>query len=280
MIAHYNPALRVRENFTQVHSLSVGAVRYLNAKPLVCDLANLLPEAKVAYDTPRALADQLDRGEIEVGLVPAIAYATLGGGCIVSDIAIASKGPVLSVILASTKPFEEIATLALDTSSCSSVTMAQVLCREKYGITPELTHCRPDLTVLEGLADALVIIGDPAMTTCLENVPFTYDLGKEWTELTGLPFVYAFWMARSDGISEEICEALQESKRRGMSRLTTIAEEESKRLGLPPSVCESYLRENISFDLDEEAMAGMQHFFELCLKHHLIDQLPELRFCR
>jgi chorismate dehydratase len=117
------------------------------------------------------------------------------------------------------------------------------------------------------------------MTTSLEHLPFIYDLGEEWTELSGLPFVYAFWMARSEGISEEICEALQESKRRGMRQIRTIAEEESKRLGLPLAVCESYLKDNISFELEEEAIAGMQYFFELCLKHKLIDQLPELRFC-
>ncbi|MDA0840357.1 MAG: menaquinone biosynthesis protein [Planctomycetota bacterium] len=279
MIAHYNPALLVHEIFSQVNSLSIGAVRYLNAKPLVYDLENLLPEAEVSFNTPRALADQLERGEIEVGLVPAIAYPTLGGGCIVPDIAIASRGPVLSVLLASKKPFEDISTLALDTSSYSSVTMAQVLCREKYGISPDLVHCGPDLGILDGLADALVIIGDPAMTTKLDRLPFVYDLGKEWTDFSGLPFVYAFWMARSGEISKEICEALQESKKRGMGRIRTIAEEEAKRLDLPASVCESYLKDNISFDLDEAAIAGMQHFFELCLKHHLIEKMPDLKFC-
>jgi chorismate dehydratase len=157
--------------------------------------------------------------------------------------------------------------------------MAQVLCREKYGISPELIHCGPDLGVLAGSADALVIIGDPAMTTNLEHLPFVYDLGKEWTDFSGLPFVYAFWMARSDDITEQICEALQDSKRQGIGQIAAIAEEEAKRLGLPASVCESYLKDNISFDLDEAAIAGMQYFFELCLKHHLIEQLPDLKFC-
>ena len=117
------------------------------------------------------------------------------------------------------------------------------------------------------------------MTTNLDALPFVYDLGKEWTDFSGLPFVYAFWMARSDKISEQICEALQDSKRRGMSQIEAIAEEEAKRLGLPASVCKSYLTNNISFELDEAAVAGMHHFFELCHKHHLIEQLPELRFC-
>ncbi|MBI2191951.1 MAG: menaquinone biosynthesis protein [Planctomycetes bacterium] len=259
-------------------NIKLGAVRYLNARPLVEGLEELAPWARVTLDTPRRLAASLRQGSIDVGLVPCLEYPRLGQASVIPGISISSRGDVWSVRLVSCRPVESIRTLALDVSSLSSVTLARVLCWEKFGIRPRFLDSSPDLSVVGRAADGLVLIGDPAMAAEAGSFPFVYDLGREWHEFTGLPFVYAFWLARSPEADGRVVEALQQAKARGLARLKNIADEEARRLGLPSEVCREYLERRIGYDLGEEEMAGLHRFFELCTRHDLAPPVSSLRF--
>lgn len=256
----------------------IGSVPYLNAKPLVFGMAEIAPWAEVVFDTPRRLVPALGDGSISVGLTPVMAYPILGQGRIVPEICISSEGEVQSVLLAAHRPFSKIRRLALDTSSMSSVALAQVLCREKYGFAPEIVDSVPGVSAAELDADGLVVIGDPAMQQDFSDYPRIYDLGVEWTEFTSLPFVYAFWLSLADEVDPQLCSALRESKARGLRSIETIAATESRRLGLPAELCHDYLADRIRYDLGEREIAGLTLFYDLCARHDLCPPAPPLAF--
>src|SRR5258708_18505583 len=114
----------------------IGAVNYLNSKPLIENLAAFAPNAELSLEVPSQLADQLRDGELDVALIPVIEYFRAGNYSIVLDIAIASRGAVLSVTLFSRVPWERIRTVALDEGSRTSSALAQILLRERYRIQP------------------------------------------------------------------------------------------------------------------------------------------------
>src|SRR5436190_13321995 len=110
----------------------VGAVNYLNTKPLVCDLELLAPRAELVLDVPSRLADDLAAGRLDVALIPIIEYFRAGTYTVVPNIAIASRGPVLSVTLFSRVPWQEIRRVALDAGSRTSSALAQVILHHRY----------------------------------------------------------------------------------------------------------------------------------------------------
>lgn len=192
------------DDWTGDHPLRIGVVSYLNSKPLFEDLAELLPDADLRLDYPSRLADQLAAGELDVALIPSVEYfrGQHRDYEIVSDACVAARGPVLSVKLYSRVPPGKIRSLALDEGSRTSATLARVLLAERYGVEPRLEPLPMQCTTQDTLADAVLLIGDRAMFPPEEQFPVTWDLGQEWFEWTGLPFVFAMWVARP-GLSEE-----------------------------------------------------------------------------
>src|SRR5829696_683190 len=118
--------------------IRIGAVNYLNTKPLICDLEELAPQAELVLDVPSRLADRLAAGELDVALIPAIEYFRAGCYTVVPDVSIASRGPVLSVTLFSRVPWAEVRSVALDAGSRTSAALTQVLLSRRYGVSPEL----------------------------------------------------------------------------------------------------------------------------------------------
>ena len=142
----------------------LGAVEYLNARPLVYGLELRSDLFSVRYDVPSKCAALLHEGSIDVGMIPSIEY--LRGTSpyrIVDGLGIVSDGPVASVAVFSSRPIGEVESIALDTSSRTSVALLRVLCREAFGIEPELTPMPPDLTSMLKRCDAALVIGDPAL---------------------------------------------------------------------------------------------------------------------
>ena len=123
---------------THPAKIRVGAVNYLNTKPLVYDLARLAPQAEVVFDLPSRLADRLAQGRLDVALIPSVEFFHDPSYSIVSTACIACRGPVLSVKLFSRGPVESIRTLALDEGSRTSVALVRILLNERYGIQPQL----------------------------------------------------------------------------------------------------------------------------------------------
>ena len=193
----------------------MAAVNYLNTKPLIHDLEELAPDADLTLEVPSRLADQLHCGQLDVALIPVIEYFRHSGYRIVPNIAIASNGPVLSVTLFSRVPWPAIRRVALDEGSRTSAALTQILLRQRHGIRPELVPLPLDREAEEVAADAVLLIGDRAMRACLPGFSHAFDLGQEWHDWVGLPFVYAVWAVRPGvDLGPVTAAALQEAKRR------------------------------------------------------------------
>jgi len=221
--------------------IRIGAVNYLNTKPLIHELEALAGGAQLILDYPSRLADDLQQGRLDVALIPIIEYFRAGDYTLVPDIAIASSGPVLSVTLFSRVPWTEIRRVALDEGSRTSAALTQVLLRKRYGVRPEICPLPLDRVAEEVDADAVLLIGDRAMHACLPGFRYAFDLGQEWHEWTGLPFVYAAWAVRAGVDLGAVTEALYEAKRRGCANIGPIAAREAPALGLDAGFCRRYL---------------------------------------
>jgi chorismate dehydratase len=250
----------------------VGAVNYLNTKPLIHDLGALAPQAALTLDVPSRLADQLADGDLDVALIPVIEYFRAGTYTIVPDVAIATRGPVLSVTLFSKVPWPEIESVALDDGSRTSATLAQILLRKRYGVSPELRPLPLDADAESTDADAVLLIGDRAMRACLPGFAHAYDLGQEWFDWTGLPFVFAVWAVRAGADLCGVDVALREAKRRGLAQVGEIAYREAPRLGLDAGFCRRYLSNVLRFDLGPREQAGLAHYYALAAELGLAPQ--------
>jgi chorismate dehydratase len=243
--------------------IRIGAVNYLNTKPLIHELAELAPDAELRLEVPSLLADQLHRGQLDVALIPVIEYFRHGGYRVVPDLAIASNGPVLSVTLFSRVPWKDIRRVALDEGSRTSAALTQILLRKRHGAQPEVLPLPLDRAAEDIDADAVLLIGDRAMRACLPGFAFAFDLGQEWHDWTGLPFVYAVWAVRPGVDLGPVAEALHEAKRRGCRNVGRIAHREAPLLDLDAGFCRRYLESIIRFDLGPREVAGLHHYYML-----------------
>ena len=245
------------------HRIRVGAVNYLNARPLVEGLTEFAPQIDLSFALPSRLADRLARGEIDVGLIPVIELFRAGTYTVVPDVAIASRGPVLSVTLFSRVPWPEVRTVALDEGSRTSAALAQILLRSRYGIRPQVEQLPIDVPADDLSTDAVLLIGDRAMRACLPGFPHAYDLGQEWADWTGLPFVYAVWAVRAGVDLGSAAGAFLKAKEHGLGRAGQIAARKAPALGLDPGYCRRYLSHIIHYDLGPRELAGLDRYHTL-----------------
>jgi chorismate dehydratase len=256
----------------------IGAVNYLNTKPLIHDLEKLAPDVELILDVPSRLADLLADAKLDVALIPVIEYFRAGSYSIVPNIAIASRGPVLSVTLFSRVPWAGIRRVALDEGSRTSAALCQILLRKRYGVSVEVKSLSLERTAEEADADAVLLIGDRAMRACLPGFAHAFDLGQEWFDWTGLPFVYAFWAVRAGAELGAVDAALAEAKRRGCADIGAIAHREAPRLGLDAGFCRRYLANIIHFDLGPREQAGLHHYYMLACELGLARRGVSLEF--
>jgi chorismate dehydratase len=240
----------------------VGAVGYLNARPLTWALDRAPQRWQMRYDLPAACADLLRTGAVDVGLTPSIEYL-FGEYLFVKGIGIGSDGPVASVALYSTVPVTSIRSIALDTSSRTSVTLVRVLCRHHFGIDPAFVDHAPDLRAMTTASDAAVLIGDPALEVDHAVLGLTkIDFGTAWKELTGLPFIYAAWTGRSGALSPADVEALGEAQADGLAHIDDIAAEYAPGDAARRARAALYLRDNVRYALGDRECEGLQRFLD------------------
>lgn len=274
----------------QESRLRVGAVSFLNTKPLIYPLLNDEIQANIdlSVDVPSRLALSLSRSELEVGLIPIIEYFRANPSdanyCILPDISIASHGSVKSIQLFSRVSIPEIQCIGLDTNSLTSIALLKILLVEKYRISPTFTRCEPTVNPKRVLQDrqdpafdAILLIGDAAIRH-LGSTDYSIDLGEEWHAFTGLPFVYACWVARTEAQLGNLPELLLESKARGIAQIPEIARIEAQNLGFSEKFCLDYLRQYIKYDLDESAIAGLELFYNYAVKNDLASPYRRLSF--
>lgn len=246
------------------NTLRVGAVNYLNAKPLVEGLTDFAPNISLSLDLPSRLADQLAAGAIDVGLIPVAEFFRGDGYSYVPNVAIGSRGPVLSVTLFSKRPWDEIRSVTLDEGSRTSAALTRILLRKRYGVRPTFEQLPIDSPADDLSTDAVLLIGDRAMRACLPGYRFAYDLGEEWAAWTGLPMVFALWAVRRGVELGEAEFAFHRAKEHGLANAGPIAQREAPLLGLDAGYCRRYLSNVIRYDLGPRELEGMARFRELC----------------
>jgi chorismate dehydratase len=252
----------------------LGAVSYLNSEPHVHGLEHD-PAFRLEREVPSRVARRLSAGEVDLGLVPSIEYA-FGDYAIVPGAAVGSRGPVRSVCLFHHGPLERVRRVALDTSSRTSAALVKILLKERLGRSPQYVPMGPSLVDMLAVADAALLIGDPALDH--EGDVCRLDLGEAWMRLTGLPFVFAFWAGRAGAVSAQGVRRLQAALSAGTGALPEIALRYAAGDPVRAAKYETYLRENIVYRLDEDEQAGLREFFRRAHALSLIPAVPELRF--
>jgi chorismate dehydratase len=250
-------------------ALRVGAVSYLNSKPLIEGLAERLSPGELILDYPSRLADELAASHLDVALIPSIEAFGSPDYEIVSDACVASRGPVLSVKLYFRVPPGEVRSLALDAGSRTSAALARIMLAERYGVVPRLEKLPMGSTAGDTIADAVLLIGDRAMQPVGQEFSKFWDLGNEWLRWTGLPFVFAMWVGRSGARMPELATVLSQSRDAGVAAARRIAEREAPLLNLSVETAHRYLTENLHFELGSAERNGLRLFHELAALHGL-----------
>lgn len=273
----------------------LGAVGYLNARPLVHGL-DVSPRFDLRYDVPSECARLLHEGAIDVGLIPSIEYLRGGPYRIAPDLAIASRGPVASVAIYTTRPIGDVRSIALDTSSRTSVALVSVLCARRFKIRPALESRGPDLADMLGHCDAALLIGDNALLLDHENFPpppwigagpqatgprttlEKIDLGDAWSTMTGLPFVWAFWAGRPDALNADDVRALGRARDAGVTCSDAIARAYFPDSPAYQAAGAAYLRDNIKYDLGDDERAALELFYRYAVEAGVVGRALAPRF--
>jgi len=241
--------------------LRLGAVQYLNTRPLVHGLSQAGLDVRV--DRPSRLADQLAAGRLDVALIPTVELFRGDGYRVVSDACIACRGPVMSVKLFFRTAVHRVTTLAVDEGSRTSAALARILLAERFGIRPRIETLPIGSGLGDSQADAVLLIGDRAIGRGTDGGAFqlAWDLGDEWCRWTGLPFVFAVWAARRGTFTAGLDRILAAARDAGRANLAAIAAAEAAPHGLTVAQCHSYLADNLHYDLgprERDAVALFQ----------------------
>jgi predicted solute-binding protein len=212
------------------------------------------------FQIPAGCADEVASGAADIGIIPSFEL-TRQDLAVIPGAGIACHGPVRSILLISARPAGEIRRLAVDSSSRTSVQLARVILARRFSATPELISHAPDLDAMLQIADAALIIGDPALRIEPSLLPYhVYDLGREWVEMTGLPFVFAVWAGRKSVVTPEVVKAFQDSCRYGRERIEEIVTAESGRREIAAELVREYLTRHIVHELAPRDYEGMDLF--------------------
>ena len=279
--------------------LRISAISYLNTAPLMWDFEHgeAGSEFDPSYTLPSACARALEAGTADIGIIPAAAYAQVPGLMVLPGVAIASRRPVRSILLVSRVPVEKIRTVALDTSSMTSVALTKILFEKWLGGGRTFTSMAPNIEQMLVDHDAGLLIGDPALQIDRSR-HHTLDLAEEWIRHTGKPFVFAFWAVRKEALcgesrprlsaarsdahlpARDLATIFQQSRDHGLEpvSLVHITREWAPRLGLKESDLHSYLTENIYYHLDAPCLEGLQLFYRYAAEIGALPAAPEMRF--
>ncbi|WP_435839123.1 menaquinone biosynthetic enzyme MqnA/MqnD family protein [Streptodolium elevatio] len=253
----------------------VGHIQFLNCLPLYWGMAHsgALLDMELTKDTPDHLNDMLVRGDLDIAPISLVEFLRHADDLVVlPDIAVGSDGPVMSVVLVSQVPLDQLdgATVALGSTSRTSVRLARLLLEERDGVHPRYYTCPPDLALMMQEADAGVLIGDAALRASLHDAPrlglHVHDLGQEWKEWTGLPFVFAVWAARRDFLARhpdrvrDVHRAFLESRDMSMARVDKVAAQAARWEAFDAATLERYFAEALDFSLGERQLAGIAEF--------------------
>lgn len=251
--------------------LRVGSVSYLNAKPLIYGLEQS-PLISMQLEVPSKLLGGLRSGALDVALLPVIDYQRIDGLRWIVGSGIGCDGPTLTVRIFSRRPIGEIRTLACDTDSHTSVALARVLLGEHFHVRPEFV----DLEAGDTRCDALLLIGDKVVCEEPQGYDHQLDLGQAWKEMTGLPFLFAGWMARGDVDLGKLPELLDAARREGLAHVDELVRDYAVVRGWPAEVARRYLTEYLKYEVGERQLQAVRLFHRLAARYELIPAVREL----
>jgi chorismate dehydratase len=269
-----------------MRQLRISAISYLNTAPLMWDFEHggARQHFDISYTLPSGCARDLAENKADIGIIPAAAYVQIPGLQILPDVAIASRQPVRSILLVSKVPIREIRSVALDTSSRTSVALLKILFEKWLGGRRTYTSMAPEIGTMLGECDAGLLIGDPALQV-EQSRYHILDLAEEWIRYTGKPFVFAFWAIRSDALPEadpalDLPAIFRESRDHGLepSNVDRIAVNWAPRLGITEEEVRTYLRQNIYYQLDAGCIEGLQLFYRYAAECSVLPSAPALSF--
>lgn len=258
----------------------LAASSYLNSAPLVWSFKHgpLEGEVDLVEPVPAQCADLLAAGQVDVALIPAIEYQRIPDITLVPEVCIASLQEVRSVILVSRHAdLNSIRSVALDESSRTSAALVKIIFREFLGFEPQWISAPPNPERMLADNDAALLIGDPAMSFPREERFTVFDMATLWRRYTDLGFVFAMWAIASNAPDSAHSIDFRGVRDDGLSRIEEIIDFYQPLLGLSRVELKAYLRENISFALDNELSAGLELFYKLAYQHELIPALKPLK---
>jgi chorismate dehydratase len=268
---------------TRSNPFRISIIDYLNAAPLNYGFKHGLgyEHFHLKFQVPSLCANQLKAGEVDAGLISSIEYLRIPKLKIVPGLCIASPKRVRSVVILAKVPPEEIRTLALDTSSRTSVVLSQILLRERFGVNAEVVDMAPDQGEMLAQCDAALLIGDVAMRTRREGL-IVLDLAEEWHAWTGLPFVFALWLVREDALNLEVPGGVgpffHRSLELGRENLAAIVDEAWRTIGWTKPELREYLTQNISYHLGEAERESLALFYEKAVANGFAPETKPLAF--
>ncbi len=271
-------------------TLRIGCVSYLNTLPLIEGLDDL-KEAELVRAVPSRLIPMLQNNEVDVALVSLIdaARSTVPMSVLPAGM-IGSDGPTLTVRLYSQVPIDQITKVHADTDSHTSVVLARLLLAELHGLEPEFIDydAREQIPVIKGAdlddpaggewPETLLLIGDKVVTGSPPAVryPHQLDLGEAWKELTGLPFVYAVWMCRSDRTEDPSVAAasaiLDRQRRHNRTRIDAIVSARAPEHRWPVDLARKYIGSCLLYEYDARAQKAAERFIEMCASRGLVER--------
>src|SRR3954464_3820873 len=271
--------------------LKISAISFLNTAPLMWDFEHPTPESRdvldkfeFSYTVPSKCAQALQDGTADIGIIPSITFATIPGLAILPDVAIASKNQVRSILLVLNKPIHQVRTVALDTSSRTSVALTKILL-SKFFAGPEREYIAmdPDVDKMLASCDAGLLIGDAALQ--VNRIQYeAIDLAESWRTFTGKPFVFAFWAVRMAALADwpekyELADVFCQSRDHGLEpqNVDRLAREWAPKIGLSEADVHDYLTKNIHYYLDAENSDGLELFYRYAAELQLIPVVPALR---
>jgi chorismate dehydratase len=277
----------------------MAAINFLNPAPLMWDFehepgrSHLRVRYEVGYTTPSRCAAELAAGEADIGLVPIVAYATTPSLLVVPGCTVAALDRVRSIILVVRPPqgVSAVRTVALDTSSLTSCVYTRILFDIFWKVPVAFVAQRPDLESMLAMADAALLIGDPALLAleakdaraARTGEELLYlDLAHEWHGFTGLPWISAFWALRASALEEtgasaaDLIADLQSSRDHGLEHVEDLVSEWSSRIAVPPATIRFYLTNNIHYVLDEACLRGIDGFFRYAVACGALPPAPPL----
>jgi len=256
----------------------IGAVSYLNTKPLVYGLDACAEQCELIFDLPSRLADRLAADDLDVALIPSIEAIMDPSYTVVSDACIGCHGPVWSVKLLSRVAPDKIKTLALDEGSRTSRVLGRIILQKQFGVSPDLTPLKMKDDWQQTETDAVLIIGDRAMADDPPQFPFVWDLGEAWHQWTGLPFVFAVWAARTRESLDRLDGMLSRARDQGIDSLDKIVAANAGHYRLTAKQCQQYLRDNLNFYLGDAEKQGLDLYFQYAADLKLIQPNLQLQF--